>query len=309
MRRRLLVKGLAAVGAALAAPKLARGQGTPGAGTPVGSPEAATPVAEGGLASVNGIELSYEVHGSGAPLIMLHGGLATGELQFGQLVPILAQTRRVVLVDLQGHGRTADVDRPLAYETMADDVAGLIGLLGLGRADLFGYSLGGGVALQAAIRHPDAIGKMVVASAAFQRDGWYPEVNAATAGLNADVAAAMVATPLYEAYARVAPRPEDWPRLVTKIGQLLARDYDWSAAVAAIAAPTLLVYGDADSVRPEHATELFRLLGGGLPGDFAPLPADQLAVLPGTAHSAVTFRVDLLPPIVVPFLDAPPAGG
>jgi len=310
MLRRTFVKLLAATGGSLAAPAAAFAQATPGPGaaTPAGTP-VAIPTPETGYAPVNGVQLYYEIHGAGPPLILLHGGLATGALQFGQLLPALAQSRQVVVVDLQGHGHTADVDRPLAYEAMADDVAALIGYLGLGQADLFGYSLGGGVALQTAIRHPALARKLVLASTPFRRDGWYPEVLAATSALNADAAAAMVGTPLYDAYAASAPDPTAWPTLVAKVGQLLGQDYDWSTAVAAIEAPALVVVGDADSVRPEHALELFRLLGGGAPGDFGPLPPSQFAVLPGTAHSAVTFRADLLLPILGPFLDAPMPGG
>lgn len=308
MLRRTFVKSLAAAGGFATARSAALAQSTPAtpaAATQEEIADGATPVPQTGYAPVNGLDLYYEVHGTGQPLILLHGGLVTAELQFEPLLPLLAQSRQVVAVDLQGHGHTADIDRPLSYEAMADDIAALIGHLGLGRADLFGYSLGGGVALQTAIRHPDTVDKLVVASAPYRRDGWSPEWMAGTSGLNAEAATAMVGTPLHEGYARVAPRPEDWPVLVTKVGQLLAQDYDWSAAVAAITAPTLLIYGDADSVRLEHAVELFRLRGGGAPGDFKPLPAAQLAVLPGTAHSAVTFRADLLPPIVVPFFDAP----
>ena len=158
--------------------------------------------------------------------------------------------------------------------------------------------MGGGVALQTAIRHPEAVRKLVIASAVLRRDGWYPEVLAGMAQMNAQAAAAMVGTPFHAAYVDVAPNPDDWPMLVAKLGQLLGQDYDWSGAVATIEAPTLVVIADADSVRPEHGLELFRLLGAGVPGDFGALPSDQLVVLLGTPRSGVLTRADLLLPVV-----------
>ena len=278
-------------------------------GAPV-TPPAAT---ESGYAPVNGLELYYEIHGTASsgrpPLVLLHGGLGTIGFEFDRLLPALAQSRQVIAAELQGHGHTADVDRPLRFEAMAADVAALTAHLGHERVDVFGYSLGGGVALQLAVRHPAAVRKLVVASAPFRRDGWYPEVVAGMSQMNAEAAAAMVGTPFHAAYVSAAPRPEDWPTLVAKLGQLLAQDYDWSTSVATISAPTLIAVGDSDSVRPEHAVEMFRLLGGGVPGDFVGLPKSQLAVLPGTGHgippTGLPSRADLLIPIVAPFLEAP----
>jgi pimeloyl-ACP methyl ester carboxylesterase len=229
---------------------------------------------------------------------------------FAQLLPALAETRQVIGVELQAHGHTADIDRPLSFELMADDFAALIKHLGLDNADMLGYSLGGGVALQTAIRHPVMVRKLMVVSAACKRDGWYPEVLAGMASMNADAAAAMVGSPPHEAYVSVAPRPEDWPVLVSKTGDLLRQDYDWSAGVAAIKAPTLLAVGDADSVRIDHAVEMYGLLGGGPviltpDGRMGDLPDSQLAVLPGTTHFSILYRADLLLPIATAFLDAP----
>jgi pimeloyl-ACP methyl ester carboxylesterase len=261
--------------------------------------------AKGGYAAVNGLEMYYEVHGAGTPLVLLHGGFGViGQFAaFEQLLPALAQTRQVIAVELQAHGHTADIGRPLSYELMADDIAALIKHLGLERADVCGYSLGGGVALQVAIRHPEALRKLVVVSAPCARAGWYPEV---LAGMGAINAAVLVGTPMHAAYLSVAPRPSEWPRLADKTRQLLGQDYDWSADVAGIEAPTLIVVGDADSVRPAHAVELFGLLGGGeADGDMAGVPRSHLAVLPGTMHSTVLTRIDLLLPIVPAFLDAP----
>ncbi|MFN8482389.1 MAG: alpha/beta hydrolase [Anaerolineae bacterium] len=260
----------------------------------------------GSYAQVNGLDLYYEVHGAGQPLVLLHGGLGAIEM-FGDLLPQLAEGRQVIAVDLQGHGRTADIDRPPRFELMADDVAALIRYLGLERADVMGYSLGGGVAWQLAIRHPDVVRRLVIISAAVKRSGLYPEVIAATAGVNAEAAEAMKPSPIYQLYARIAPRPEDWPLLVTKTGELLQQDYDWSADVAAIKAPTLVVVGDADSIRLAHVVEMFELLGGGQRDgglDGSGMSKSRLAVLPGTTHYAILDSPPLTA-VVMPFLSEP----
>ncbi|HTP11589.1 MAG TPA: alpha/beta hydrolase, partial [Anaerolineae bacterium] len=214
----------------------------------------------GYYANVNGLELYYEVYGKGQPLILLHGGLGTIGM-YEQILPALSEHREVIGVELQAHGHTADIDRPLSFELMADDVAALIKQLGLTNVDVFGYSLGGGVALQTAIRHSAAIRKLAVVSAPCRRQGWYPEVLTGMAAMNAEAAQAMIGSPPYQAYVAAAPRPEDFPALVAKTGQLLRQDYNWSKDVAAIKAPTLLIFGDADSVQPAHIVEMFQLLG------------------------------------------------
>jgi pimeloyl-ACP methyl ester carboxylesterase len=260
----------------------------------------------GSYAEVNGVRMYYEVHGAGRPVVLLHGGLGAIEM-FGEVLPLLAEGRRVVAVDLQAHGRTADVGRPLDYETMADDVAALIGHLGFERADVMGYSLGGGVALQTAIRYPEAVRKLVVVSTPFRRDGWYPEVLAGMGQMGPEAAEPMKATPMYALYSSVAPRPDDWPVLLTKLGALLGQDYDWSGDVAAMGTPTLIVVGDADSVRTSHAVEFFELLGGGKQDagwDGSGIPDSRLAVLPATTHHDIFFS-PALASTVAPFLDAP----
>ena len=268
-------------------------------------PTAAAAARQTGYAAGNGIELYYELHGCGQPLILLHGGLGSTEM-FAPLIPTLAQTRQVIAVDLQGHGRTASVDRPMTYEAMADDIAGLIDTLDLGQADIMGYSLGGGVALQTAIRHPEAVRKLVLVSTAFRRDGWYPEVLQGMASMTAEAASFMYETPMYELYSRVAPDVESWPNLVGQLGTLLSTDYDWTAEVDALTLPALIVVGDADSIRLPHAVELFGLFGGGqVDGGLTGMPNAQFAVLPATIHWSILSRADLLPPIVTPFLDAP----
>jgi pimeloyl-ACP methyl ester carboxylesterase len=261
---------------------------------------------ETGYAPVNGIELYYEIHGTGDPLVLIHGGVGLIEM-FGPLLPALAAGRQVIAVDLQAHGRTADIDRPLTFEAMADDIAALITWLGLEQADVMGYSLGGGVALQTAIRHPDLVRKLVLVSAPFSQDGWYPENVVAMGQMGPAAAEPMMATPMYQAYAAVAPRLADWPVLLTKLGELLRQDYDWTAEVAALTIPTLLVVGDADMVRTAHAVEFFALLGGGQRDagwDGAGRPASQLAILPGVTHYDIFMRPELAA-AVTPFLDAP----
>jgi pimeloyl-ACP methyl ester carboxylesterase len=261
---------------------------------------------EGDYAHVNGLEMYYEIHGTGEPLILLHGGVGAIEM-FGEVLPLLAQGRQVIAADLQAHGRTADIDRPLRFESMADDIRALIEHLGLEEADVMGYSLGGGVALQTVIRHPQVVRKLVLVSTPFSRDGWYPEVRAGMEQMGPKAAEPMKQTPMYQVYSSVAPRPEDWPELLTKLGQLLGQDYDLSEGVAAIEAPTMIVVGDADSVRTAHAVEFFELLGGGKAAagwDGSRIPNARLAVLPGTTHYDI-FSSPALASAVTPFLDTP----
>ena len=266
-------------------------------------------------ADVNGVSLYYEEHGSGQPLILLHGGLGSGDM-YAPILPLLAKGRRVITVDLQAHGRTADVDRPLRYETLGDDVAGLIGHLGLAQADVMGYSFGAGTALRTAIQHPDLVRRLVITSFPCRRDGWFPESLAGMDQMGAQLAGMLMQSPVYEAYARLAPRVEDFPVLLERTGELLRRDYDWSAEVANITAPVMLVFADADAVRPAHIVEFYGLLGGGLRDanwDGSLRPVARLAVLPGHTHYDIFASADL-PAVVIPFLEAasleppPPAG-
>jgi pimeloyl-ACP methyl ester carboxylesterase len=260
-----------------------------------------------GYAPVNGLQMYYEIHGSGEPLILLHGGAGATEM-FADLIPVLAETRQVVAADLQAHGRTADIDRPLSYQSMGDDVAALIRHLKFEDADVMGYSLGGGAALRTAIQHPDIVRKLVLVSTPFKRSGWYPEVLAAMSQSSPESAEAMKQTPMYELYSRIAPRAQDWSVLFAKLGVLLRQDYDWSGEVASMRVPTMLIVGDADSVRTSHAVEFFELLGGGKRDagwDGSGVSSARLAVLPGVTHYNV-FASPALAPMVVPFLEAPP---
>ncbi|MFD6664486.1 alpha/beta fold hydrolase [Micromonospora chalcea] len=257
-------------------------------------------------AEAGGLRIWYEEHGNGKPLVLLHGEYGSTET-FAPIRPALATRRRLIAVDLQGHGRTADVDRPLRYESMADDVAALLRHLGLPRADVLGYSLGGGVALRTAVQHPDLIRRLVLVSTPFRRHGWYPRTLAAMSAHDERVAQRMRGTPLHERYARVAPRPQDWQALWARGGELLRRDYDWSAEVAALPMPVLLVFADADEIPVSHAAEFFGLLGGGhrdAGGDGTDRPASRLAVLPGLTHYDV-LTSPALPAAVLPFLTHP----
>jgi pimeloyl-ACP methyl ester carboxylesterase len=261
---------------------------------------------QGHYAEVNRIKLYYEVQGSGRPLILLHGGLGAIEM-FGPNLPALAKGRQLIAVDLQGHGRTADIDRPLSVELMADDIAALIRHLKLERPDIMGYSLGGGVALQTAIRHPEVVGRLVIVSAPFRRNGFYPDILTQQAQVNAQAAEMMKQTPMYQLYSSIAPRPEDFPRLLDKIGEMMKKDFDFSQQIAGIKATTLIVAADADIFPPSHAVEMFELLGGGKkdPGwDGAGRPAHQLAIIPGFTHYNL-FAAPALAETVVPFLNAP----
>jgi pimeloyl-ACP methyl ester carboxylesterase len=256
----------------------------------------------GSYADVNGLKMYHEIHGTGSPLVVLHGAFMTiGGM--GAFVSALAETREVIAVELQGHGHTADVDRPLSYEQMADDVAALIGHLGIERADVFGYSMGGGAALQLAMRHPELVRKLVVVSASSTSEGVYPEVWEGIEQVSPELFAG---TPWKEEYDRVAPNPDAFPTLVEKLKQLDLRPFSWPLEeISAISAPTMVVIGDSDGTTPEHAVELFRLRGGGVFGDLAGLPDARLAVLPGTTHVGLIGRADWLVPMITEFLDAP----
>lgn len=262
-------------------------------------PMTQTDTVETGFAAVNGLDLYYEVRGSGEPLILLHGGVA-GIVMFGPNLQELARDHKVIAVELQGHGRTADIDRPLRYEAMADDVAALMRLLDIRHADVMGLSLGGGGALQVAIRHPERVRKLVIVSAPCRRGGWYPEVRAAFDQMDEATGEVMQQSPLAQLYPHV-----DWRRLFGKIGELQRVEYDWSAAVRAIEAPTMLVFADADSVSAAHMVEFFGLLGGGqrdagLDGSLRPVA--RLAVLPGVTHYDIASN-PALAAAVNPFLD------
>jgi pimeloyl-ACP methyl ester carboxylesterase len=259
-----------------------------------------------GYAPVHGLRLYYEISGTGKPLVLLHGGLGSTGM-FAPIFPQLAQGRQIIAVDLQAHGRTADIDRPITYEAMGDDVFALIEHLGLENTDVMGYSLGGGTAFRLAIQHPEALDRLVIVSTPFRRAGWYPEVLAAMNQMGPQAAEAMKPSPIYKTYAQIAPRPQDWTQLIVKVGDMLRKDYDWSNDVAAIKATTHIVFADADSVPPSHVAEFYRLLGGGR-GDAGwngeNMPKNRLAILPGLTHYNIINSPELAS-IIARFL-APP---
>ena len=263
---------------------------------------------KGAHAEVNGINLYYETHGSGRPLVLLHGGLGSGEM-FGPILPRLSESHQVIAVDLQAHGRTADVDRPITLATMADDIGALIGHLDIGRPDVMGYSLGGGVAFHVALRHPGLVRKLVLVSAYLRKDAAYQAVGEQQQQLSGAAAPMMRETPMFQTYERVAPRPEDFPRLLDKMGAWMAEDFDFTDQFRALQVPTLYVAADADMFPPSHAVEAFGLLGGGQRdggwmGEGRPAGGHALAILPGLQHYNI-FTSPLLAETALAFLDAP----
>jgi len=262
----------------------------------------------GAYAEVNGINLYYETYGTGRPLVLLHGGLGSGEM-FGPILPALSERHQVIAPDLQGHGRTADIDRPLDVRLMADDIAALIDHLGLDATDVVGFSLGGGVALQTAIKYPSRVRRLAAVSANVRRDAIYPEMLAQAGQMGAAAAEFMKETPMYELYQRVAPRPEDFPRLLDKIGQAMAKDFDFTEDVRSLQVPTLIVAADADMAPPSHYAEVFSLLDGGLrdggwQGEGRPRGGHALAILPGLTHYSI-FSSPLFAAATLAFLDDP----
>jgi pimeloyl-ACP methyl ester carboxylesterase len=256
--------------------------------------------------SVNGLEMYYEDHGTGQPLVLLHGAFSAIGTSFGSVLPELAKNRRVIAFEMQAHGRTADIDRPLSMEQMADDTVTALRQLGIEEADFFGFSMGGGVAVRVAFRHPEVVRKLVLASVTYKLDGVHPGLMEGLAEMKPEM---MHGSPWHEEYMRIAPRPEDFATLFAKKTQMDRQVQDLPAeAIVAIEAPTLLIIGDSDIVRPEHAVEMFRLLGGGVMGDLVGLPKSRLAVLPGTTHATLVERGDWLASMIGEFLDAPMPG-
>jgi pimeloyl-ACP methyl ester carboxylesterase len=256
-----------------------------------------------GYIPVNGLEMYYEIHGTGQPLVLLHGAFSAIGTSFGELLPGLASSRQVIGFELQAHGRTADIDRPLSIEQMADDTAAALHHLGIEQADIFGYSMGAAVALHVLLRHPEVVRKLVFMSATFNLSGVHPGLMEGLGEMTPDM---MFGSPWHDEYMRIAPDPAHFVTFFAKKTEMDRNTKDVPAeAIAAIKVPTLIVIGDSDLVRPEHAVEMFRLLGGGVFGDLAGLPDSQLAVLPGTTHVSIRTRADLLLAIIPPFLDAP----
>ena len=255
--------------------------------------------ATGQRVNVRGMQMYYEVSGSGEPLVVLHGAYMN-IISMGAIIPKLAQTHKVYAVELQGHGRTTDIDRPITYPNLADDVAAFMDAVRLTRADIFGYSMGAGAGLQLAIRHPSKVNKLVAASGQYDTEGWQPEFKAAIPQMTVEM---IVQMPFAAEYRKLAANPEGFPALARKLIALEKEPMAWGEQVKSLKTPVLIITGDADVATLEHSVAMFRLLGGGFMGDMGkPLPASRLAVMPATAHTAVITQPDLLLAFIEPFL-------
>lgn len=299
MFRRTLLKLAAASGAALTIATHSERERTIMASQTTES----TPVSTG-YAPVNGLEMYYELHGEGGvPLVVLHGGLFNIDLQYAHLLPAFSANRQVIACDFQAHGRTNDIDRPFSAAAFASDVAGLLDHLGVTQADVLGYSIGAAVATELAVSNPQVVRKLVASSVSFSPDGVRPENAAAMGGMTVDMIAG---TPMEQDYLAKSPNPEKLQDLLDKLGSSGEGFSGWSdEQIQGIAAPTLITVGDCDMVQLEHAIHMLRLRGGDVNGDFVGVPASQLAIIPGATHFSGYARADLIPVIVLPFLDAP----
>jgi len=270
---------------------------------PAGAPRSA-PANTTGRATLKGVDYHYDVRGQGEPLLLLHGGLGSSDM-FEPLLPILGQGRQVIAVDLQGHGCSSLGSRSIRCEAIADDVAALLKRLGRAKVDVLGYSFGGCVGLRLAVQHPDLVRRLALVSTPFANDGWYAEMRAQQAQVSAAMAPMMKETPMYKSYVAVAPKPDEFPRLLDAMGDFMRQKYDWSADVAKLKMPVMLVYGDGDMVRPEHEIKFYQLLGGGLKDagwNRESMPRNRLAILPDLTHYDI-FTSPRLAETVRPFLD------
>ncbi|HET6681306.1 MAG TPA: alpha/beta hydrolase [Gemmatimonadaceae bacterium] len=249
--------------------------------------------------AINGMQMYFEVSGQGEPLIVLHGAYMNIPAM-GEIIPRLAKSHRVYALELQGHGRTTDIDRPITYQNLADDIAVFMDSVGLATADVFGYSMGGQAALQLAIRHPEKARKLIVAGVAYDLRGWQPVYTEFIPSMTVEMITEM---PFAAEYRKLAPNPDGFPELARKLIALEKEPMAWEGEVKTIEAPVLIISGDADVVTLEHSVALFRLLGGGVMGDMGkPLPSARLAILPATSHTAVITQTDLLQGVMEPFL-------
>jgi len=257
-----------------------------------------------GYAPVNGLKMYYEVHGRGEPVVLLHGAFMTVTNNWDGWIGELVKTRKVIAVEMQGHGRTADIERDISGANLADDVAALLDHLKIPKADLIGYSMGGGVAMQCAIRHPDMVRKVVVISSTFRRDGMIKEAADSIPKLTAE---AFKGSPIETEYKKLSPTPDDFPKFVKRLLATGLKGHDIGAdKLKATTAPMFFIFGDADGIRLEHVAEMFRLKGGEVHGDMKPRSASRLAILPDTTHVTLMQRMAIIVPMVNDFLDAKP---
>jgi pimeloyl-ACP methyl ester carboxylesterase len=257
-----------------------------------------------GYAPVNGLAMYYEIHGQGDPVVLLHGSFMTITNNWTALIAPLSGSRQVIAVEMQGHGRTADIDRDFSYEHLADDIAALLDHLNIEQADVLGYSMGGGVAMQLAIRHPGKVRKVVSVSAVFRHDGWVQEAVEAFPKIDPAI---LTGSPIETEYRKLSPTPGQFGTFIKRVLRMDIEPYDFGAAnLAATKAPMLFIHGDADGVRLDHIAELFRLKGDEIFGDMRPRSESRLAILPDTTHVTLMEKTDILVPMVDDFLNAPP---
>ncbi len=306
MKRRDFITTAIAAAPAAALPKAAKAATNTQEG-----PTMTTPAnrSASGYAPVNGVEIYYEIHGSGEPLVLLHGGFGSIEM-FGPVLGALAEKRQVIGVDLQGHGRTLPFDRPVSFAAMATDVAELIKWLGYDKVDVMGYSMGGNTALRLAIDHPEVVNKLVAASCVYAFAGWHDYNQQGMSGMAADIPATiegMKQTPMYQAYEQLMPDAEaNWPKSVTQMANFVGKPFDWSGEIGKITSPTLIVFGDWDAVRTSHIAQFFELLGGGKQGanwDGSGMNQNRLAIIPGITHYTM-FMDPRLATTALAFLEA-----
>lgn len=270
---------------------------------PMDAADKPVPVISGHI-PVHGLSYYYEIHGQGEPLLLLHGGLGSIDM-FAPVLPTLVEGRQVIAVDLHGHGRTSLGDRPILLPDIGDDLAALLKELGYEQVDVLGYSFGGGAAFRLAVQHPGLVRRLALVSAGYARDGFYPEMLSMQAQVGAAMAEAMKDTPMYASYVSVAPRPEDFPLLLDRMGELMRTPYDWADDVATLGMPVMLVFGDGDMYRPEHIVSFYQLLGGGLRDAGwmrENMSQNRLAILPDLTHYEIFFAPAMIA-TVLPFLN------
>jgi pimeloyl-ACP methyl ester carboxylesterase len=304
MSVKTLIAMLATVAASFAAPTIAQVAQDQAAQEKSATQTAMPKPTESGRATVNGVDYYYAVYGTGEPLLLLHGGLGQIEM-FGSNLTKLAQSRKVIGVDLQGHGRTPLGNRELSLVDMGNDMAGVLKKLGYDKVDVLGYSMGGGVAFQFAAQHPEMVRRLALVSAGYSPDGFYPELLPQQAAVGAAMLEQMKETPMYKSYVAIAPHPEEFPKLLDQMGAFMRKSYDWSADVKKLTMPVILIYGDSDMFRPEHIVKFYQLLGGGLKDagwQREHMSQNRLAILPNITH----YEMGLAPQLVdaaLPFLN------